>query len=134
MKKSLFTKVDCIRVPVPTLQEGLQFYSGTSDHKILWKTPSVIGLGFVKDITELVLYIIGSEMEIDFKVENIDNAIKIFEEAGGTTVIGPFDIPIGKCVVVKDPWENQFLLLDSSKGPFETDADKNVIGVHKGSL
>ena len=40
---------------------------------------------------------------------------------------GPFDIQIGKWVVVADPWGNQLVLLDSTKGLLRTDADGNVI-------
>lgn len=41
-----------------------------------------------------------------------------------------FDIEIGKCAVVKDPWGNQFVILDDSKGVFLTDENGNIIG-HK---
>ncbi len=40
----------------------------------------------------------------------------------------PFDIQIGRAVVVEDPWGNRFVLLDASKGLLVTDADGNVIG------
>ncbi len=39
----------------------------------------------------------------------------------------PFDIKIGRCVVVKDPWGNQLVLLDSTKGLLKTDQAGNVI-------
>lgn len=41
----------------------------------------------------------------------------------------PFDIQIGKCVVVKDPWENLFVILDSSKDKLKTDDNGKVIGL-----
>ena len=53
---------------------------------------------------------------------------QIIEAAGGKIVVPPFDIQIGRCVVVQDPWGNQFVLLDSSKGLLITDAEGNVIG------
>jgi len=49
-------------------------------------------------------------------------------EAGGTIVVPPFDIQIGRCVVVRDPWGTSLVLLDASKGLLITDADGNVIG------
>jgi hypothetical protein len=39
-----------------------------------------------------------------------------------------FDIQIGRCVVVVDPWANRLVLLDTSKGLLETDEQGNVIG------
>jgi hypothetical protein len=44
-------------------------------------------------------------------------------------VPGPFDIEIGKAVVVRDPWGNEYTLLDLSKGTFDTDAEGRVTGV-----
>ena len=40
----------------------------------------------------------------------------------------PFDIQIGRAVVVEDPWGNQLVLLDTSKGLLLTDADGTVVG------
>ena len=57
-----------------------------------------------------------------------DGAAARFEAAGGKIVVPPFDIQIGRAVVVQDPWGNQFVLLDASKGLLVTDADGNVIG------
>ena len=44
------------------------------------------------------------------------------------TIVPPFDIQIGRCVVLEDPWGNPLVLLDTSKGLLKTDADGNVIG------
>jgi len=49
--------------------------------------------------------------------------------AGGSIVIPPFDIQIGRCVVVQDPWGNQLVLLDASKGLLVTNGDGNIIGI-----
>jgi hypothetical protein len=42
-------------------------------------------------------------------------------------VVPPFDIRIGRCAVICDPWGNRLVVLDMSKGPLVTDADGNVI-------
>jgi lactoylglutathione lyase len=44
-------------------------------------------------------------------------------------MVEPFDIPIGRCAVVVDPWENQLVLLDNSKGHLVTDQSGNIIGL-----
>lgn len=49
--------------------------------------------------------------------------------AGGKIVTDTFDITIGKCTVIKDPWENQYVPLDSSKGNLKTDSEKKVLGL-----
>jgi hypothetical protein len=43
-------------------------------------------------------------------------------------VAGPFDIQIGLCAVVADPWGNVLVLLDTSKGLLQVDENKRVIG------
>ena len=66
--------------------------------------------------------------EVDLLVDSAEEAAKIIEQAGGKVVIPPFDIQIGRCVVLEDPWGNPLVLLDTSKGLLKTDADGNVIG------
>ena len=51
----------------------------------------------------------------------------LLTSAGGSIVSGPFDIKIGKCVVVADPWGNRLVLLDSTKGLLKTNNTGNVI-------
>ncbi len=78
--------------------------------------------------TEIVL--VKEELEypeVDFKVDNVLNAVEKFKEAGGKVLVEPFEIPIGNCSVVQDPWNNKFVLLDSSKGLLKVDQNKNVI-------
>ena len=56
-------------------------------------------------------------------------AVERFVAAGGDVIVPPFDIAIGKCAVVSDPWDNHLVLLDNSKGRFVTDDAGNVTGV-----
>ena len=42
---------------------------------------------------------------------------------------GPFEIAIGRCAVVADPWDNVLVLLDNSKGFLTTDDTGHVTGV-----
>jgi predicted enzyme related to lactoylglutathione lyase len=80
------------------------------------------------DVTEIVLHTEKMRPEIDLMVKNADEAAIQIKEAGGKVVVPPFDIQIGRCVVIKDPWENELVLLDSTKGLLKTDSEENVIG------
>jgi predicted enzyme related to lactoylglutathione lyase len=131
MKKPLFEKIDCIRIPVTNLDEGLAFYNKKLGHKIIWKTDDAIGLKLGNDKSEIVLYTEPMGLEIDFKVNDTMKAVKEFVKAGGSVIKEPFDIPIGKCAIVKDPWDNQYIILDSTKGTFKTDKNNQVIGFKK---
>jgi len=67
-------------------------------------------------------------MEINLLVDSVDAAVARIVAAGGTVVVPPFEIQIGRCVVICDPWGTQLIMLDTSKGLLATDADGNVIG------
>lgn len=125
---SLIRKIDCIRLSVADLEAGLAFYRDKLGHELIWRTEDAVGLCIPGSEAEIVLHTERAEPEIDFKVNSADAAAKGFEEAGGKIVVPPFDIQIGRAVVVQDPWGNQFVLLDFSKGLLVTDENGNVIG------
>jgi len=124
----LIRKVDCVRLCVPDLDVGLAFYRDRLGHEIIWRTEHAVGLRLPDTDAEIVLHAEQGEPEIDLLVDSADGAAARFEAAGGKIVVPPFDIQIGRAVVVQDPWGNEFVLLDTSKGLLVTDADGNVIG------
>jgi predicted enzyme related to lactoylglutathione lyase len=126
--KPLIRRVDCVRLHVPDLDVGLAFYRDRLGHELVWRTEDAVGLWLPDTDVEIVLHTERAELEIDLLVDSADGAAARFEAAGGRIVVGPFDIQIGRAVVVNDPWGNQFVLLDASKGLLVTDADGNVIG------
>ncbi len=125
---ALIRKVDCIRLYVPDLEKGLSFYRDQLGHELIWRTATAVGLRIPQSEAELVLQTEDREPEVDLLVESADEAAQVIEHAGGQVVVPPFDIQIGRCVVVEDPWGNPLVLLDASKGLLATDADGNVIG------
>jgi len=124
----LFQKVDCIRLPVADLDAALAFYRDKLGHSLIWRTATSAGLALPGIETELVLHTEGGVPEVDLLVESADASAEEFCAAGGKVLSGLFDIQIGRCVVVQDPWGNELVLLDMSKGALNTDADGNVIG------
>ena len=125
---SLTHKVDCVRLYVPDLEAGLAFYRDRLGHELIWRTATVAGLRLPETDTELVIQTEEQQQEIDFLVDSADAAAGLIEQSGGKVIVPPFDIQIGRCVVVEDPWGNPLVLLDASKGFLETDANGNVIG------
>ncbi len=126
--KALIHKVDCVRLYVADLDAGLAFYRDELGHELIWRNEHQVGLRLPDDDTEIVLHAEPKAPEIDLKVQSADAASVRFEEAGGRVVVPPFDIQIGRCVVVQDPWGNELVLLDTSKGLLATDAEGNVVG------
>ena len=127
----LFKNIDCVELYVSDLDEGIEYYCGLLGLKLLWRTDTAAGLGMEDDISEVVLQTERREMNVDFKVDSVDEALEEITKSGGTVQHGPFDIPIGKCAVVHDKWNNKYVILDMSKGRYVTDEKKHVIGVEK---
>jgi len=126
----LFTHVDCIELYVSNLDDGIAYYCGNLGLKLLWRADTTVGLGMEKGETEVVLQTDRKWMNVDFKVDSVvDSVVKIID-AGGRVIDGPFDIPIGKCAVVRDKWKNQYVILDMTKGRYVTDESGNVVGVN----
>ncbi|HEX6033814.1 MAG TPA: VOC family protein [Anaerolineales bacterium] len=125
---TIIRKVDCIRLYVPDLEAGLSFYRDRLGHSLIWRTKTAAGLRLPESEAELVLQTEDQRQEVDFLVNSADEAAALVEQAGGKVIVPPFDIQIGRCVVLEDPWGNPLVLLDTSKGLLKTDADGNVIG------
>ncbi len=123
-----FQKIDCIRLHVADLDEALAFYRDRLGHQLVWRSERAVGLRMPETDAEIVLHTERPGQEIDLKVESADAAAARFVEAGGKIIVPPFDIQIGRGVVVADPWGNPLVLLDTSKGLLITDEEGNITG------
>ncbi|MPZ14971.1 MAG: bleomycin resistance protein [Chloroflexi bacterium] len=126
MPDPLFRKIDAIQIPVPDLDAGLAFYRESLGHVLIWRTSTSAGLRMPDTDAEIVIQAEGMEMETDLLVASADGAARAFTDAGGRVVEEAFDIPIGRCVVVADPWGNRLVLIDASKGTLDTNSDGTV--------
>lgn len=124
----LFQKIDCVRLHVDNLDEALAFYRDKLGHELVWRAEGVVGLRMPDTDAEIVLHTDGHGEDVDFKVESADAAAERFVKAGGKILIPPFDIQVGRCVVVADPWDNPLVLMDLSKGLLITDEAGNIVG------
>ncbi len=129
MLARMFKKVDCVLFGVPDLEKALVFYRDRLHHKLAWRRGNTAaGLRMDESETEIVLMVEeGRSMEVDLLVESTDEAVRDFKKAGGQVLEGPFDIPIGRCAVVKDPWGNVLVILDVSKGLLKVNAEGTVM-------
>jgi lactoylglutathione lyase len=122
----LFRKIDCLQIPVPDLEAGLAFYRDRLGHELIWRTATAAGLRMPDTDAEIVIHTERKELDTNLVVMSADEAAVHVIEAGGRVVVPPFEIQIGRCTVVADPWGNRLVLLDCSKGLLVTDADGNV--------
>ena len=128
MPMALIRKVDCVRLYVPDLEDGLAFYRDQLGHELIWRTETAAGLRLPESEAELVLQTEDQRQEVDLLVDSADEAARFIEQAGGQVIVPPFDIQMGRCAVIQDPWGNPLVLLDTSNGLLKTDAEGNVTG------
>jgi len=95
---------------------------------LIWRSDDSAGLAMPDSDAEIVIHTNRLAAEpLDVTVDSADAAAERIVAEGGRIIAGPFGIPIGRCVVVADPWANQLVLLDSSNGLLQVDGDRNVV-------
>jgi predicted enzyme related to lactoylglutathione lyase len=116
----LFQRVDAVTVPVPDLDSGLRFYRDALGHRLLWRNDAVgqAGLALPAGDSELVL---STEQgyEANWLVEDVTSSVALIVRSGGAVLVAPFDIPVGRAAVVRDPFGNRLVLVDLSKGRYQ---------------
>ncbi len=127
MTLPLFRRIDCLSIPVPDLDAALTFYSANLGHELIWRSSKAAGVKLPGSNTELVLHTDKRPMETDLAVDSVPDAIARFTSAGGKVLRGPFEIQIGRCAIVADPWDNVLVILDASKGTLRVDESRRVI-------
>ena len=131
MDDPVFRKLDSLQLPVPDLDAAWAFYTSLG-HQPIWRSVTAFGLRLPESDAELVCFRPqpGREApEVDITVSSVEDAVRRFVDAGGTVVTDPFDIAIGRCAVVADPFGNVLVLLDNSSGTLATDEHGMVVGV-----
>ncbi len=118
----LLRSVDAVTVPVPDLDAGLAFYRDRLGHRLVWRNDDVgqAGLLLPDGESELVLST-RQPYEPNWLVSSADHAADSVRAAGGTVIVDPFDIPVGRVTVVTDPFGNRLVLVDLSAGRYSTD-------------
>ena len=132
MKKPLFLKLDNHLLHVSDLDAAISFYRDGLGHSLIWRDREAAGFALPDTDAELVVHLhIGPETDI--LVDDVDSAVAAFLGAGGEVVELPFDIPIGRCARVRDPFGNILVILDQSKGSLIVSEDGQVTGVARQS-
>ena len=84
-----------------------------------WSYDGNIGLGFPDSDAEIVLHnnkAISKKIDVNYLVEDVEKGVRQLLQAGCHLLVEPFDIRIGKCAVIKDPFGVEFSILDMTKG------------------
>ena len=127
----LLRKIDNHLLRVDDLEAAISFYQDRLGHRMLWRDEEAVAFELPETDAELVVHLrLGPET--DFLVDDVDAAYQTLLSAGARSIQEPFDIKIGRCACVRDPFGNVLVILDQSKGTLLTDADGRVKGVKIG--
>jgi len=116
----VFKKIDCVMIRVADPEAAAAYYAETFGLLRLWQDGPMVGLGFPETDTEIVLHAdpgIPHRVEVHYLVDDVAAAVPQLEARGCRTRVAPFDVAIGQCAVIEDPFGTTLCLLDMTKGP-----------------
>jgi predicted enzyme related to lactoylglutathione lyase len=115
---SLLRKIDCVMIRVPDLETGAHFYEQACGLRRLWSDASSVGLAMSDSDAEIVVHTMDLPpgCGVHFLVDDVPAAIAELLGSGSHVIEEPFEIPVGRCAVLADPFGNALCILDLSKG------------------
>ena len=116
----MLRKIDCVMIRVDDIEAAAHYYAEVFDLHPQWSGDDSIGLVFPESDAEIVLHRnldIPSSVEVHYLVDNVIAAVANYAAKGCHVLVEPFDITIGKCAVIEDPFGVRLCILDMSKGP-----------------
>jgi predicted enzyme related to lactoylglutathione lyase len=110
--------IDCVMVRVGDLDDAADFYARVFGLRRLWRDETALGLGMPDTPSEIVLHTMDlpPEPAVYYLVDDVTAAVVTFRDRGCAVRTPPFDIAVGKCAVLDDPYGNGVGILDLSKG------------------
>ena len=115
----MLRKIDCVMVKVPELEKAAAYYERVFGLKRLWQDAHSVGMGMPETDAEIVLHDnadMPKDINVHYLVDDVLKAIDHFAAQGCIIRQPPFEIVIGKCAVLEDPFGNTLAILDMSKG------------------
>jgi len=115
----MLRKIDCVMVRVDDLTAAEAFYTSVFALRPLWRDESAVGLTMPETDAEIVLHTMDlpPDLTVHYLVDDVVSAVATYERAGCTVRTPPFDVPVGRCAVLEDPFGNAICVIDLSKGP-----------------
>jgi lactoylglutathione lyase len=115
----MFKKIDCVMIRVDDIAAGEKFYSEVFGLKPLWREARSVGMRLPETDAEIVLHNnpdIPNKVEVHYLVDNVVMAVKNYAGKGCRVLVQPFDVLIGRCAVIQDPFGTTICLLDQTSG------------------
>ena len=115
----MLRKIDCVIIRVEDVETAAAFYARVFGLHRHWSGDGSIGLDFPESDAEIVLHCdpnIPSSVEVYYLVDDVVAAVGRYVAEGCKVEVTPFDITIGKCTAIRDPFGTRLCILDLTKG------------------
>lgn len=120
MMRNALRKIDCVMVRVDDLEAATAYYTNVFGLRPQWSGDDSVGLALPETDAEIVLHRypdLPSPVEVHYLVDDVVTGVASFVAQGCHLLVEPFDITIGMCAVIQDPFGIRLCLLDMTKGP-----------------
>ncbi len=115
----MLRKIDCVMIRVDDVEKAAIYYAEVFGLRPNWSGDDSIGLVFSETDAEIVLHNdpnMPSSVEVHYLVDDVVTVVAEYVAKGCQLLVEPFDITIGKCAVIKDPFGIRMCILDMTKG------------------
>ena len=115
----MLRKIDCVMIRVEDVDVSAAYYAKVFGLRPKWSGEGAVGLVFPEADAEIVLHretTIPSLVEVYYLVDDVVVAVAHYAAEGCEILVAPFDITIGKCAVIRDPFGTRLCVLDTTKG------------------
>ncbi len=115
----MLRKIDCVMIRVPDVKAAMTYYAEVFGLQPVWWSAQAAGLVFPESDAEIVVHCqpdIPSNVEVHYLVDDVFVAVQTYMAKGCQLLVAPFDIAIGKCAVIEDPFGTRLCILDMTKG------------------
>lgn len=115
----MLRKIDCVMIRVDDVEKAAVYYAEVFGLRPNWSGDESIGLVFPETDAEIVLHNdpnMPSSVEVHYLVDDVITIVAEYVAKGCQLLVEPFDITIGKCAVIKDPFGIRMCILDMTKG------------------
>jgi lactoylglutathione lyase len=106
-------------IRVRDVQTAATYYAKVFGLHPQWSGDGSVGLVFPETDAEIVLHSdpnIPSSVEVHYLVDDVVAAAVHYAAEGCDVLVAPFDITVGKCAVIRDPFGIRLCILDLTKG------------------
>ena len=125
----MLKKIDCVMIRVDDIEAAMAYYRDVFGLRPCWRDAESVGLVFPEADAEIVLHCkpdIPHRVEVYYLVDDVVGATQVFAAKGCRILAEPFEIAIGKCAVLEEPFGTTLCILDMTKGPLTLNLDPPV--------